>query len=106
MLEVYREEFNMRMQQFPSIEFRLTKDVLKKVMLERALYGFNMMLLILPAVMARPDAETKETVELFADELKQHRMVQDSMENPTFIAYLKHYLVKFDRLGVFDVEFN
>lgn len=106
LLEVYREEFNKKLKEFKyRKEFTLTKELLQRVMVEKAFYGFVMMLTLFPAILQK-DSSAKDTIAIFVDEEQRKRVFRQIMAHETFEKYLRFYLRKFDRLGVFNIEFK
>lgn len=106
LLEVYREEFNKKLKEYQySKEFTLTKELLQRVVVEKALYGFVMMLTLFPAILQK-ESSAKDTIAIFVDEHQRKRVFRQIMAHETFDRYLRFYLRKFDRLGVLDIEFK
>lgn len=104
LLEVYREEFNRQLKELKTADpgFILTPELMQQVVREKALYGFNMMMTVLP-VMLRDNCD-KDSTAVFTDAGEQKRVVQRTFQNEQFKTYLKYYLRKFNDFGTFDLD--
>lgn len=105
LLEVYRQEFNRKLieLQIPdSDKFHLTPEFLQQIMKEKALYGFNIMLSLLPAIMRETEG-TDDTTAMFRDENEKRKIIQKTFKDERFTTYLRFYLKKFDALGTLDL---
>lgn len=106
LLEVYRTTFNRKLREFNYVqEFQLSKELLKEVMRQKAIYGFNMMLTTFPAILRDSDKHSGDSIEMFKDEAEMQRVAREMVQNDLFINYLRFHLKKFHRGGVFDVEY-
>lgn len=98
LLEIYRMTFNKKLFEMGFTSFELTKEKLRKSYEQKSIYGFTMMLTILPIIMRtvapEGDSDDKEAV--------VKNMLQTLFGNEEFLTILKHSMRKFKKLGTFN----
>lgn len=106
LLEVYREAFNEKLEEYNyNKDFTLTKDLLERVMKQKAIYGFNMMLTVFPAILRDGKEHAGDTTAMFKNADERKRVMQEMFQLDLFVQYLQFHLKKFNRMGIFDVEY-
>lgn len=107
LLEIYRLEFNNKLKEYNYPKsFTLTREMLQKAMMEKALYGFNMMLTTLPAILRDASATAEHSGAVFLNDQERQRAQREMMRNPQFLEYLQFYLKKFEGMGVLDLQLS
>lgn len=106
MLEAYRIEFNKKLREYNySKQFELSPELLDQVVKEKALHGFNMMLITLPAILRPSIQQGAESTAMFSDEKAREKAFGDLIQNELYLKYLRFHLKQFNDMGVLDIAF-
>lgn len=102
LLRIYKEAFNAKLQDLSCDQHILTDDRLRIIYKQKSIYGFTMMLTIMPLIM-RTVSEGVQTED-------KNETIDRSMNalfaNEDFVAILKYSLRKFMKMGTFDELVN
>lgn len=106
MLEAYRIEFNKKLREYNySKQFTLSRELLDQVVKEKALHGFNMLLITLPAILRPSDQHDADSTAMFSDENARERAFRDMIQNELYVKYLRFHLKQFNDIGALDIAF-
>lgn len=99
LLKIYREAFNAKLTELGFEDFHLTEEKLREAYKQKSIFGFTMMLTIMPLIMRTVPEEGESQ-----DKEKNMQNMQKALfANEDFIAILKYSLRKFQKLGTFDL---
>lgn len=96
LLDIYKTTFNRKLSELGYDGFLLTKEKLLKSYKQKSLYGFTMMLTVLPVTLRNPDGQTQDMAE------NMKNMLNALFTNEDFITIIKYSLRKFQKMGTFD----
>lgn len=98
LLRVYKRSFNQKVSDLGLDEHRLTTEKLQQAYEQKSIFGFTMLLTILPLIMRNvPEGGDSD------DKVGNLKKMQDELfKNGDFIAIAKYSLRKFQKMGTFD----
>lgn len=96
LLEIYKTTFNRKLSELGYDGFLLTKEKLLKSYKQKSLYGFTMMLTVLPVTLRNSEGQTQDMAE------NMKNMLNALFTNEDFITIMKYSLRKFQKMGTFD----
>lgn len=103
LLTHYKTLFNEKISALGFKDLQLSGEELRAAYEEKSIFGFTMMLTILPLIMRSVSEEEAEQDESSMDPRDGVKRIQNALfSNEDFIAILKYSLRKFCRMGTFD----
>lgn len=99
LLCIYKNRFNEKVRELGADQYELTEENFIRAYKQKSLFGFNMMLTILPVLMRKVPQQGDDPMD---KEANLRNMIQVLFSNEDFIAILKYSLRKFQKMGTFD----
>lgn len=99
LLRIYKNRFNEKVCDLGADQHQLTEEKFSRAYKQKSLFGFNMMLTLLPVIMRKGPQEGDDPTD---KEANLRNMIESSFSNEDFIAILKYSLRKFKKMGTFE----